>query len=55
MIIFARALHDRGVPVPEIAAKLVIKTGKNAGQHPPVASACRALADDAATAAETAA
>jgi DNA invertase Pin-like site-specific DNA recombinase len=35
MIIFARALHDKGVPVPEIAAKLVIKTGKNAGKHPP--------------------
>lgn len=37
MIIFARALHDKGVPVPEIAAKLVIKTGKNAGKHPSVA------------------
>lgn len=44
-----------GVPVPEIAAKLVIKTGKNAGKHPSVASVYRALADDAATAAEAAA
>jgi hypothetical protein len=32
MIIFARALHDKGVPAPEIAAKLVIKTGKNAAR-----------------------
>jgi len=55
MIIFARALHDKGVPVPEIAAKLVIKTGKNAGKHPSVASVYRALADDAAPAAEAAA
>jgi hypothetical protein len=45
----------RGVPVPQIAAKLVIKTGKNAGKHPSVASVYRALADDAATAAEAAA
>jgi len=55
MIIFARALHDKGVPVPQIAAKLVIKTGKNAGKHPSVASVYRALADDAATAVQTAA
>jgi hypothetical protein len=43
------------VPVPEIAAKLVIKTGKNAGKRPSVASVYRALAGDAATAAEAAA
>jgi hypothetical protein len=55
MIIFVRALHDKGVPVPEIAAKLVIKTGKNAGKHPSVASVCRAVAEDAAPAAEAAA
>ena len=55
MIIVARALHGNGVPVPEIAAKLVIKTGKNAGKHPSVASVYRALADDAATGAEAAA
>jgi hypothetical protein len=36
--IFARALKDRGVPVPEIAKKLTVRTGKNAGQHPSVAS-----------------
>lgn len=34
MLPFARALKDRGVPVPEIAKKPTIKTGKNAGQHP---------------------
>jgi hypothetical protein len=45
----------QGAPVPEIAAKLVIKTGKNAGKHPSAASVYRALADDAATAAEAAA
>lgn len=39
------------MPVPEIAKKLMIKTGKNAGQHPSVASVYRALAD-AETAAE---
>jgi hypothetical protein len=45
MLLFARALKDKGVPVPEIAKKLTIKTGKNAGQHPSVASVYRALAD----------
>ncbi|WP_307811920.1 recombinase family protein [Streptomyces sp. HB-N217] len=45
MLLFARALKDRGVPVPEIAKKLTIKTGKNVGQHPSVASVYRALAD----------
>ncbi|WP_055698265.1 hypothetical protein [Streptomyces silaceus] len=33
------------VPVPEIAKKLVIKTGKNAGKNPSVASLYRALAE----------
>ncbi|WP_345584321.1 recombinase family protein [Streptomyces prasinosporus] len=45
MLLFARALKDKGVPVPEIAKKVTIKTGKNAGQHPSVASVYRALAD----------
>ncbi|MGS2648623.1 hypothetical protein [Streptosporangium sp. LJ11] len=51
MLIFAVALKDKGVPVPEIAKKLVIKTGKNAGKHPSVASLYRALAEaeDSAT------
>ncbi|WP_216373028.1 hypothetical protein [Streptomyces tailanensis] len=45
MLVFARALKDRGVPVPEIAKKLTIKTGENAGRHPSVASLYRALAE----------
>lgn len=45
MLTFARALKDKGIPVPEIAKKLTIKTGKNAGQHPSVASVYRALAE----------
>jgi DNA invertase Pin-like site-specific DNA recombinase len=46
MLIFARALKDKGTPMPEIAKKLTIPTGKNAGQHPSVASLYRALASD---------
>jgi DNA invertase Pin-like site-specific DNA recombinase len=42
---FALALRDKGVPVPEIAKKLTIKTGKNAGQPPSVASLYRAFAE----------
>ncbi|WP_210949993.1 recombinase family protein [Streptomyces sp. MK37H] len=45
MLTFARALKDKGVPVPEIAKKLTIKTGKNTGQDPSVASVYRALAE----------
>ncbi|WP_235619131.1 recombinase family protein [Embleya scabrispora] len=45
MLTFAIALKDKGVPVPEIARKLTIKTGKNAGRHPSVASLYRALAE----------
>ncbi|WP_329819258.1 hypothetical protein [Streptomyces sp. JV185] len=45
MLTFAVALKDKGVPVPEIARKLVIKTGKNAGKNPSVASLYRALAE----------
>ncbi|MER6257685.1 recombinase family protein [Streptomyces sp. NPDC001584] len=37
MLTFAIALKAKGTPVPEIAKKLTIKTGKNAGQHPSVA------------------
>jgi DNA invertase Pin-like site-specific DNA recombinase len=43
-LIYARALRDAGTPIPKIAAKLTIKTGKNAGRHPSVASVYRALA-----------
>jgi hypothetical protein len=31
-------------PIPDIARKLIIKTGKNAGKHPSVASLYQALA-----------
>jgi hypothetical protein len=31
MLLFARALRDQGTPVPDIAKKLPVKTGKNAG------------------------
>lgn len=34
MLTFAVALKDKGVPVPEIAKKLTIKVGKNAGKSP---------------------
>ncbi|GAA1001236.1 recombinase family protein [Streptomyces rhizosphaericus] len=52
MLTFAIALKDKGVPVPEIAKKLTIKTGKNAGQSPSVASLYRALAEAEQTAAD---
>jgi DNA invertase Pin-like site-specific DNA recombinase len=44
MLTFAVALKDKSVPVPDIAKKLVIKTGKNAGKNPSVALLYRALA-----------
>ncbi|MFE2864911.1 recombinase family protein [Embleya sp. NPDC059259] len=44
MLVFALALRDKGVPVPDIAAKLVIRTGRNAGRPPSLASVYRALA-----------
>jgi hypothetical protein len=55
MLLFAPALKDNGTPVPGIARKLVIKSGKNAGQHPSVASLYRAFAEaaEAGTAAVT--
>jgi hypothetical protein len=45
-VLFARALRDKGTPMPDIVKKLTIKTGKNAGQYPSVASLYRALADN---------
>ncbi len=45
MLTFAQALRDKGVPMQEIAAKLTIQAGKNAGKHPSVASVYRALAE----------
>lgn len=41
-----------GVPVPEIAKKLTIKVGKNAGKPPSVASLYRALAEAETAAAD---
>ncbi|MFD5519606.1 recombinase family protein [Streptomyces sp. NPDC127066] len=52
MLTFAVALKDKGVPVPEIAKKLTIKTGKNAGKSPSVASLYRALAESEEAAAD---
>lgn len=43
---YARTLRTSGVPVPEIAARLFIPTGKNKGQNPSAASVCRVLAED---------
>ncbi|CAM5641682.1 hypothetical protein SAVIM338S_06288 [Streptomyces avidinii] len=48
MLTFAVAFKDKGVPVPEIAKKLTIKVGKNAGKSPSVASLYQALAEAAA-------
>ncbi|WP_328808762.1 recombinase family protein [Nonomuraea montanisoli] len=45
MLTLAQALRAKGIPIPEIAAKLKITTGKNAGRAPSVASLYRALAD----------
>jgi DNA invertase Pin-like site-specific DNA recombinase len=53
MLIFTRALRDQGTPMPEIAKKLTIKTGKNTGGHPSVASLYRALAEAAETSGPT--
>lgn len=44
MLAIARGLRDQGVPVPEIARRLVIPHGRNAGRHPSLASVYRALA-----------
>jgi DNA invertase Pin-like site-specific DNA recombinase len=49
MIAYARTLRERGVAVPEIAAKLIIPTGKNKGGNPSVASVYRILADNEGT------
>ena len=45
----ALRLRDAGVPVPEIAQRLVIPAGRQAGRHPSAASVYRAL-DAASTA-----
>lgn len=45
MLTFALALRAKGVPIPAIAAKLKIATGKNAGKPPSVVSLYRALVE----------
>ncbi|TXS51334.1 MarR family transcriptional regulator [Streptomyces sp. t39] len=45
MLTRARELRAQGMPVAEIAARLTIRTGKNAGRPPSVASLYRALAE----------
>ncbi|MFB9207555.1 hypothetical protein ACFFV7_40665 [Nonomuraea spiralis] len=45
MIAYARSLRERGVPAPDITAKLVIPSGKNQGRRPSAASAYRVLAE----------
>jgi hypothetical protein len=44
-LLFARALEDKGVPRPGNREEAHIKTGKNAGKSPSVASLYRALAE----------
>jgi hypothetical protein len=46
MLDYARTLRAQGVPVPQIATKLVIPTGKNKGQNPSVATVYRVLAEE---------
>jgi DNA invertase Pin-like site-specific DNA recombinase len=41
----ALAMREQGMSVPEIAVSLVIPEGRNAGQHPSLASVYRALAE----------
>ncbi|MER6129608.1 hypothetical protein ABT173_45055 [Streptomyces sp. NPDC001795] len=43
--VFARALKDNGVSVPEITRELTVKSGKNTGKSPPVASLDRVLTE----------
>lgn len=43
----ASRLRDEGVPVPEIAERLVIASGRQAGRHPSIASVYRALSEGA--------
>jgi hypothetical protein len=47
--VYARSLRANGVPVPQIASKLVITSGKNEGKRPSVATVYRILAEDDAT------
>ncbi|MFH8771956.1 hypothetical protein [Streptomyces sp. NPDC017958] len=46
MAAYTRSLRANGVPVPEIARRLVITSGKNRGKPPLVATVYRILAED---------
>lgn len=46
MAAYAQSLRANGVPVPEIARKLVVTSGKNQGKRPSVATVYRILAED---------
>ncbi|MEU0398447.1 hypothetical protein ABZ208_38045 [Streptomyces sp. NPDC006208] len=46
MAAYARGLRPKGVPVREIARKLVIPSGKNKGQRPSVATIYHLLTKD---------
>jgi len=39
----ANTCRNGGTPIPQIATKLTVTTGKNTGHHPSVASLYRAL------------
>ncbi len=49
MAAYARSLRANGVPVLQIASKLVINSGMNKDEHPSVATVHRVLAEDDVT------
>lgn len=49
MAAYARSLRANGVPVLQIASKLVSNSGMNKGEHPSVATVYRVLAEDDVT------
>lgn len=50
MLALALKLREQGVPVPQIAQRLTITAGKNAGKHPSVPTVYRALTEAASAA-----
>lgn len=49
MAAYARSQRANSVPVPQMASKLVITSGKNKGEHPSVATVHRILAEEDVT------
>ncbi|WP_199820316.1 hypothetical protein [Streptomyces rimosus] len=49
MAAYARSLRANGVPVLQIASKLVINSGMNKDEHPSVATVHRVLTEDDVT------